>query len=57
VKIDWSGPLTKGRPAYTRVLGCNQLIGLNYTNGFYFGWDRWSDDNPDMSGIPWGAFE
>lgn len=57
MKIDWSGPLTKGRPAYTRVLGCNQLIGLNYTNGFYFGWDRWSDDNPDMSGIPWGAFE
>lgn len=51
IRIDWSGPLTKGRQVYASVLGINYVpkMAINYDTGFLVGWDRWSDGNFDLA--------
>ena len=43
MKINWSGPLTKGRQVYATTLGFGKFRGVNYDTGFLIGWDKWSD--------------
>lgn len=51
MKIDWSGPLTKGRQVYASTLGMNFVPqhSINYKGGFLVGWDRWSDGKFDLA--------
>lgn len=52
IRVDWSGPWTKGRPVYAGTIAPGRLGNLNYRSGFLVGWDRWSDDRPTLT-LPW----
>lgn len=43
MKIDWSGPLTKGRQVYCTARSLDTFRNVNFESGFLIGWDRWSD--------------